>query len=320
MLRFCTICRNSAQDGGGIYCTDGSSPVVDSSTICENYATGHGDGVYATANSWPTFSHCNILKNGWGIYNGDNIQMLQAPNVWWGDSTGPWHPSYNPTGLGDSVSQFVYPLPYLTWGDTTGAPPIPPMDVDTPEVGGSSITLAWPPSTTGKLAGYRVYYDTDTSGFPYAETADVGLDTTYTIQHAADAAVTYFITVTCYDSLEKESWYSKEIAATITGSVEEEQLPHIPKVAALYPASPNPFRATTVIRYALPHDAVVTLVVYDAAGRRVRTLARGWEKAGNHSVTWAGADENGRLVSKGAYFCHLATSDGYSAIRKTLFR
>jgi hypothetical protein len=320
VLRFCTICRNSAQDGGGIYCANRSSPLVDSSTICENHAAGDGDGVYTTDNSWPIFSHCNILKNGWGIYNNDNSQMLQAPNVWWGDSTGPWHPSYNPTGRGDSVSQFVDPLPYLTKGDTTGAPPIPPMGVDTPEVGGDSITVAWAPSTTGRLAGYRVYYDTDTSGFPYAESVDVGLDTTYTIHHTTDGAVTYYIAVTCYDSLEKESWYSKEISATINFTGEKEQLPRIPKGAALYPASPNPFRATTVIRYALPHDAAVTLVVYDAAGRRVRTLARCREKAGDHSVVWAGTDADGRLVSRGAYFCRLTTPNGYSAIRKTLFQ
>jgi hypothetical protein len=232
---------------------------------------------------------------------------------------GPWHPNYNPGGLGDSLNTYVYPLPWLTWGDTTGAPPIPPMDVDTPEVGGDSITVSWAPSTTGRLAGYRVYYDTDTSGFPYKESVDVGLDTTYTIHRTIEGTVTYYIAVTCYDSLEKESWYSKEIAATIDYTGEEEQLRRIPKAAALYRVSPNPFRSTAVIRYGLPRDAAVTLVVYDATGRHIRTLVHGLASAGTHAVTWSGTDDCGRRVSAGTYFLRMAT-ESYDAVNKVILR
>ena len=37
---------------------------------------------------------------------------------------------------------------------------------------------------------------------------------------------------------------------------------------------PNPFNPGTEIRYHLPREAVVTLTIFDAAGRRVRSLVQ----------------------------------------------
>jgi parallel beta-helix repeat protein len=108
--------------GGGIYCENGSNPSVEHCTISRNIAGIEGDGIYTTDNSWPTISHSNIYLNGTGVYNDDNSQMLDCPNNWWGDVSGPYHPNYNPGGLGDSVNAFVYPLPFLTEPDPTAPP------------------------------------------------------------------------------------------------------------------------------------------------------------------------------------------------------
>jgi Tol biopolymer transport system component len=72
-------------------------------------------------------------------------------------------------------------------------------------------------------------------------------------------------------------------------------------------AKPNPSRGA--IQFALaganPHEA--WLVVYDVAGRRVRTLAKGILL--RDSVTWDGRDELGMAVKPGTYFVRFTSGD-----------
>ncbi len=47
---------------------------------------------------------------------------------------------------------------------------------------------------------------------------------------------------------------------------------------------PNPFNPTTQIRFELPHETDLSLIVYDLLGRRVATLAEGIYSSGQHTV------------------------------------
>lgn len=49
---------------------------------------------------------------------------------------------------------------------------------------------------------------------------------------------------------------------------------------------PNPFNPTTVIRYALPQAAPVTVAIYDVLGRHLETLVDDVQRAGTHEVRW----------------------------------
>lgn len=62
----------------------------------------------------------------------------------------------------------------------------------------------------------------------------------------------------------------------------------------------NPVRSRTVMSYALPRSGDMSLVVYDATGRPVQTLAAGRRPAGRYTATW---DVGG--VPAGIYFCTL---------------
>ena len=84
---------------------------------------------------------------------------------------------------------------------------------------------------------------------------------------------------------------------------------------ALRPASPNPFNPSTTISYAVPHAGPVTLRIFDVAGRRVRTLHDGAQRAGYHTVVWDGRDGAGRGVASGTYYYRL-DGDGFVATRK----
>ncbi|HTK31544.1 MAG TPA: S8 family serine peptidase [Candidatus Saccharimonadaceae bacterium] len=70
-------------------------------------------------------------------------------------------------------------------------------------------------------------------------------------------------------------------------------------------AMPNPFVRGTVLRYALPSEARVTLRVFDCAGREVRVLEDGVLAAGPHEARWDGAGDGGATLGSGVYFAKL---------------
>lgn len=72
-------------------------------------------------------------------------------------------------------------------------------------------------------------------------------------------------------------------------------------------AYPNPFNATTTIRYTLPVPGYVRLAVFDALGRRVALLVAADQGAGTHHVAWTAAN-----VPSGAYYYRLETPSAVS--------
>jgi len=84
----------------------------------------------------------------------------------------------------------------------------------------------------------------------------------------------------------------------------------------LHPCYPNPFNPSTTISYDLESPAIVSLTVYDMAGRLVRTLvAAESSSAGRHEVVWNGRDETGQIAAAGVYFYRL-DAGGFSETRR----
>jgi photosystem II stability/assembly factor-like uncharacterized protein len=77
----------------------------------------------------------------------------------------------------------------------------------------------------------------------------------------------------------------------------------LPTVPTLYQNYPNPFNPVTVIRYELPEASHVVLKIYSVIGREVKTLQRGNEGAGVHTVEF-----NGEGFASGTYYYELTTS------------
>ena len=65
---------------------------------------------------------------------------------------------------------------------------------------------------------------------------------------------------------------------------------------------PNPFNPRTVISYRLSGSAKVTLDIYDARGRHIRSLVDGMMPAGSRNHVWDGTDDEGLGVGTGVYF------------------
>ncbi|HEM49050.1 MAG TPA: T9SS type A sorting domain-containing protein, partial [Caldithrix sp.] len=75
------------------------------------------------------------------------------------------------------------------------------------------------------------------------------------------------------------------------------QEPEIPTNFALKQNFPNPFNPVTTIRYNLPEDTRVSLVVYNVNGQKVRELVNDFKPAGSYTVTF---DAKG--LASGVYF------------------
>ncbi|TMQ71933.1 MAG: T9SS type A sorting domain-containing protein [Candidatus Eisenbacteria bacterium] len=79
----------------------------------------------------------------------------------------------------------------------------------------------------------------------------------------------------------------------------------IPGVAWLGRAVPNPTQRGASFRLGLPHDARIDVTLFDARGRKVRSLWSGTMTAGEHSLAWDGRDEARRPAPSGTYFYRL---------------
>ena len=89
----------------------------------------------------------------------------------------------------------------------------------------------------------------------------------------------------------------------------------IPQRFMLSQNYPNPFNPMTHIRYALPENADIRLVIYDLLGREVVELVNDFRSVGNYETTWYGLDRHGNQVSTGVYFARLEAGRNVDVIK-----
>jgi len=83
---------------------------------------------------------------------------------------------------------------------------------------------------------------------------------------------------------------------------------------------PNPFNPSTTLLFAVPRTMEVEIVLFDAAGRRVRSLMKGRVEAGEHRADWDGRDDACAPVAGGVYHYTLITEDGSRSRKMVLVR
>ena len=107
-------------------------------------------------------------------------------------------------------------------------------------------------------------------------------------------------------------WY--QYAATIT-DVEDRWMFEIPKQFELYQNYPNPFNPTTVIRYGIPKESTVKLVVYNILGEVIKTLVENKQKAGSYEVNF-----NASNMATGIYIYRIQAGDFVETKKMILLR
>jgi predicted deacylase len=84
-------------------------------------------------------------------------------------------------------------------------------------------------------------------------------------------------------------------------------------------AAPNPFNPRTELRFVTTMPGAVSLALFDARGRCVRTLLAGAGlPAGPHAVLWDGADARGARVPSGVYFARIVAAGAIRTVKVAL--
>jgi hypothetical protein len=255
-------------------------------------------------------------------------------------SDGPW------------TSPFVYYIP--------PEPPSNFQAFDTPADQGHSITLTWTKSSDDGaglniVSYYRIYRSRSSeltdpipiSSFPWSACPDTfefspgscsGLDSlmamelnhTILIDSVTAGCIEYVDTFVPVNGVPYTYWVdavaanggmsAKIVARFVQTAVGEEARVSLPQKYLLYQNFPNPFNPVTEIRYELPIDSHVEIVVYDVLGRKVQVLADGLEAAGYRSVLWDGRDDLGRKVGSGVYLVRMEAGDFVEVRKMALIR
>ncbi len=91
----------------------------------------------------------------------------------------------------------------------------------------------------------------------------------------------------------------------------------VPTDFYLFQNYPNPFNPATTIRFEIPFDSHVKVVVYNLLGQEIAVLFDGYRSQGRYDVLWDGKNARGKEVASGVYLYRLET-DKFRLTRKML--
>ncbi|MCD6117076.1 T9SS type A sorting domain-containing protein, partial [bacterium] len=223
--------------------------------------------------------------------------------------------------------------------------------VTTPESGSSGtryIFTGWTGTGEGSYTGTEASY-TVTMNNPITEDAswktqyylttaenpDEGGDITPAPPGAwYDEGATASVDVTVNDGYKWDGWSGdltgttkpttitmdapKSVTANFSVDSDVEEDTKVPTEFALTQNYPNPFNPETVISYSTPKSAQVRIEIYNALGKKIRTLVDDYVQAGQHQIIWDGKNDNGIQVSTGIYY-YIMQSGSFRSMKKAVF-
>ena len=167
---------------------------------------------------------------------------------------------------------------------------------------GGNVRLRWNQSGDPDCASHVVYRRPEGNGF-FSELASLAGNKTNFVDREVDEGRIYVYAVAAVDDCGNESALSSH-ATVVPGSGGGGRLW----------VFPNPVREGTTIRLALPDSdrggTRYTVLMYDATGRQIDTVAEGRTESGIATVYWDGTDSRGRRVASGIYFCVASSNAG----------
>jgi photosystem II stability/assembly factor-like uncharacterized protein len=227
-----------------------------------------------------------FLEPRFTISTMDDVFMTDAANAWF---------------VGNSGAI----IKYTDWSNI-------PVELSsfTASVSGNDVTLSWGTATELNNAGFDVerfsekYSDWEKIGYVEGNgTTTEVKNYSYTDKNLIPGRYEYRIKQIDFDGTYK--YYN------LPESVEV----GIPSVYSLQQNFPNPFNPSTTIRYSLPQAGMVSLKIYDALGKEVKTLLNEDKEAGYHQITF----DAGNLAS-GIYFYTLKAGNFVSTKKLTLMK
>jgi len=175
--------------------------------------------------------------------------------------------------------------------------------------GGDTYYLKWTTPGERDVRGYRLWLRTNSSA-PWSLVRDgIPRDSNFCTYMSEPPAGEF--SVTAYDYC-----------------VEDNESPHSPVAVAVTenPSSHLDLEVESLsskmisCMFSLESGSDVSLSVYDACGRKIKTLAAGYYPSGAHDLCWTGNDDYGLMSPSGVYFVRLTLDGKASEIRKVVLR
>jgi hypothetical protein len=175
---------------------------------------------------------------------------------------------------------------------------------------GDAVRLQWSVAAEDAIEGWRIYRRPDGTD---AQTLITATELPEDSREYRD------------DGIAEAGRYSYDLVALIEG---REQAAGTVTVTTASPGFvlrqniPNPFATTTAIGYAIPERTSVSLAIYDAAGRQVRSLVDAVQdpRSGGYSVYWDGKNDRGEPVASGVYVYRLKAGNAATSKKMMLLR
>jgi len=171
--------------------------------------------------------------------------------------------------------------------------------------------LTWCSCPDEDLAQYRVYRG-DKDDFEVGEESLVHAtsDTAWADEFAGNGKYRYKVT-----AVDLRGNESEPVIAEVS------EIPLVPDRFSLHQSVPNPFNPSTVITYDVPPGGgVVTIRVFDVAGRLVTTLVNEHKPVGRKTVQWHGKNDHGDQVATGVYFYRMQAPGYVKTMKMTLLK
>ena len=175
------------------------------------------------------------------------------------------------------------------------------------------LSLTWNRNSAEDLYGYRLYRGLSADFLPSPRNMIGAPCDTVFFDGGWEWSDLYYYKVSAVDLHGNESGCALLSPEVITG----DEIPEVPGTSYLSQNCPNPFNPSTRIEYGLVSPERVSLRIYDASGRLVRTLVGGGRDAGRHVETWDGRNMRGETMASGVYFYRLVAGD-FTETRKMI--
>jgi len=110
------------------------------------------------------------------------------------------------------------------------------------------------------------------------------------------------------------------ISGDIVVSVEPHKITSAPHNIQISQNYPNPFNAQTRLRFYVPHQGNLQVIIFNILGEKVvtlidRRLSKGW-----HHTDWDGTDRHGQQVSSGIYLALAVMGDSREIVKIHLLK
>jgi sugar lactone lactonase YvrE len=221
---------------------------------------------------------------------------------------------YHPSDGRVTVYAFGPELRNLAWVDFMESPtPVRFLALGASDIGGGRVRLTWEVRSTETIVGFDVYR-------ALAGARDGSPEPEDRLNVAPlDPGERAYVDSTAAPGGTFDYWVGLTDAGgdyTLSGSVRVTLSSGAPAAFALGANRPNPFGRRTHVGFEVPSPGgVVTIEIFDLAGRRVRELLRARVPSGRHAVVWDGRDDRGNDVAQGIYFCRMRAPE-FSASRR----